>query len=81
MAMMGQKVLAEVGQKVFAVKGRVQLVGDQRDIAVDVGQRLAVYDWCVRNDIELEYQGTLAHTDLWRVRDERQRVMFLLRWS
>lgn len=78
---MGQKVLAEVGQKVFAVKGRVQLVGDQRDIAVDADQRLAVWNWCDRNDIELEYQGSLAHTDLWRVRDERQRVAFLLRWA
>jgi len=35
-----QKVLAEVGQKIFAFKGRVQLVGDARDIAVDADQRL-----------------------------------------
>ena len=70
-----------MGTRVFAVKGRVQLVGDQRDIAVDAGQRLAVWDWCHQNNITPEYQGTLAHTDLWRVRDEGQRVMFLLRWA
>ena len=78
---MSQKVLAEVGQKLFAVKGRVKLVGDARDIAVDADQRLAVWNWCDRNDIELEYQGTLAHTDLWRVRNEQQRAWFLLRWG
>lgn len=78
---MSQKVLAEVGLKIFAVKGLVQLVGDAGDIAVDADQRLAVWDWCDRNDIEPEYQGTLAHTDLWRVRDEQQRTAFILRWA
>lgn len=78
---MGQKVLAEVGQKIFAAKGRVQLVGDPRDIAVDAGQRQDVWDWCHQNNITPEYQGTLAHTDLWRVRDERQRAWFVLRWA
>ena len=78
---MSQKVLAEVGQKIFAFKGRVQLVGDARNIAVDADQRLAVWNWCDHNDIEPEYQGTLAHTDLWRVRDEQQRTAFILKWS
>ena len=78
---MSQKVLADVGQKIFAVKGRVQLVGDARDIAVDAGRRLDVWDWCHQNNITPEYQGTLAHTDLWRVRDEQQRTAFILRWA
>lgn len=78
---MSQKVLAEVGQKIFAVKGRVQLVGDARDIAVDAGQRQDVWDWCHQNNITPEYQSTLAHTDLWRVRDEQQRTAFILRWA
>lgn len=78
---MSQKVLAEVGQKVFAVKGRVQLVGDQRDIAVGSAYRRDVWDWCNANHIEVEYQGTLSHIDLWRVRDEQQRMWFLLRWA
>ena len=67
--------------RVFAEKGRVKLVGDHRDIAVISDQRRDVWDWCRANNIELEYQGSLNRTDLWRVRDERQRVMFLLRWA
>lgn len=70
-----------MGQKVFAVKGRFQLMGDQRDIGVGSAYRKDVWDWCNANHIELEYQGTLAHTDLWRVRDEQQRMWFLLKWT
>jgi hypothetical protein len=57
------------------------LMGDSRDIAVSYDQRQAVWDWCEANKITVEYQGTLYRTDLWRVRDEQQRVMFMLRWS
>lgn len=57
------------------------LMGDSRDIAVPYDQRQAVWDWCEANKITVEYQGTLYNTDLWRVRDEQQRVMFMLRWS
>lgn len=67
--------------RVFAEKGRVRLVGDQRDVAVISDHRQDVWDWCAANNIVLEYQGSLGRTDLWRVRDERQRVMFMLRWS
>lgn len=67
--------------RVFAEKGRVKLVGDQRDIAVISNQRQDVWNWCNSNNIELEYQGSLGGTDLWRVRNERQRMMFLLKWS
>lgn len=70
-----------MGAKIFAEKGRVKLVGDERDIAVVSNYREDVWSWCDKNNINLEYQGTLGHTDLWRVRDEAQRVLFLLRWS
>lgn len=70
-----------MGTKVFAEKGRVRLVGDQRDIGVGSAYRRDVWDWCNANHIEVEYQGTLSHIDLWRVRDEQQRMWFLLRWA
>ena len=70
-----------MGTRVFAEKGRVKLIGDERDIGIVSNYREDVWAWCDANNINLEYQGTLGKMDLWRVRDERQRVMFLLRWA
>jgi len=70
-----------MGVKEFAAKGRVKLVGDERDIGVAAWWRDAVWQWCDERGIGLEYQGTLNGTDVWRVCDEQQRVMFVLRWS
>lgn len=66
--------------KVFAEKGRVKLIGDNRDIAVPYNLRADVWLWCQKNDIEVQYQGSLSGTDLWRVRDEKHRMWFALRW-
>lgn len=70
-----------MGTKTFAEKGRVRLVGDERDVAVVSNYREDVWAWCDANSIEVEYQGTLAKVDLWRIRNEQQRVAFLLKWS
>lgn len=71
-----------VGTKQFAQDARgYVLMGDERDIGVATWDRDAVWTWCENNGINIEYQGTLAGTDVWRVRDEKQRVMFILRWS
>lgn len=67
--------------KIFAEKGRVKLVGDNRDIAVPYKLRADVWDWCHDNKINVNYQGSLAGIDLWRVVDEKQRLWFALRWS
>lgn len=57
------------------------LMGDSRDITVPFSLRQQVWDWCEDNDITPEYQGTLDGTDLWRIRNEEHRLMFVLRWS
>ena len=67
--------------KEFASDGKFKFMSDDRDIRVKVWDRDAVWVWCEENGIGLEYQGTLAGTDVWRVRDERQRVLFALKWS
>ena len=67
--------------KIFAEKGRVKLVGDSRDIAVPYDQRKQVWNWCYENDITVSYEGSLAGIDLWRIKDEKQRIWFALRWS
>jgi len=71
-----------MARKEFAQDARgYVLMGDERDIAVSFSHRQEVYDWAGENGIAIEYQGTLASTDVWRVRDEQQRVMFILRWE
>lgn len=69
-----------MASKVFAEKGRVKLIGDERDIGIVSNYREDVWAWCHANGIELEYQGTLGNTDLWRIKDEKQRLWFALRW-
>lgn len=56
-------------------------VSDERDIATAYSHRQAVYEWAGQNGVIVEYQGTLGGRDVWRVQDERQRVLFLLKWS
>lgn len=76
--------------KVFRKGNGLNLISDERDIAVPAKYRLEVLDWCDANDIEatLALTGTSTNlaeitwgVTLWRVRDERQRVAFMLRWS
>ncbi len=67
--------------RVFAEKGRVKLVGDERDIGIVSNYRKDVWAWCDANKIDLEYQGTLANIDVWRIKDEEQRAWFMLRWA
>lgn len=67
--------------KVFATDTRGYVfMGDSRDIAIASNKRQEVWDWCHANKITPEYQGTMAGTDLWRIRNEQQRVWFSLRW-
>lgn len=70
-----------MASKIFAEKGKVKLVGDNRDIAVPYDRRYHVWAWCQENNISVTYEGSLAGTDLWRVKDDEQRVWFTLRWS
>lgn len=76
--------------KVFRKGNGFSLVSDERDIAVPAKYRREVLDWCDANDIEatLALTGTSTNlaeitwgVTLWRVQDEQQRLMFILRWT
>ena len=70
-----------MGTKVFAQDARgYVLMGDERDIGVATWYRDAVWQWCADKDIELEYQGTMSGIDLWRVKNDKHRMWFQLRW-
>ena len=69
------------GTKVFAEKGRVKLIGDERDIATPYIRRQEVHAWAAENKIIVEYQGSMGGTDVWRIRDDQHRAWFALRWQ
>lgn len=75
-----------MGTRIFAkLSSGAELIGDERAIPVKWNVRHEVRDWCVENSINAKYSGTgssLAFdVDLWRVKDERQRMLFLLKWG
>jgi hypothetical protein len=70
-----------MGVKVFAEQGTFKLVGDERGFTLPFDKRHAYYAWCVDNDIETSYQGTLNNMDLWYVKNQNDRALALLTWS
>lgn len=56
-------------------------VVDTMDVDVSYTKRQELYDWCGEHNIDVEYQGTMMGTDVWRVKDEKQRIWFKLRWQ
>lgn len=57
------------------------LMGDSRGIVTPYEMRHEVYEWAQKNNIEIEYHGSLDRKDLWYVKNDQHRVWFLLRWS
>jgi hypothetical protein len=68
-------------EKIFAEQGHIQLRGDYRGVTIRFQFRKEFWDWCVNNGFQPEYQGSLAGLDLWYVKDEKNRVLTILRWS
>ncbi len=79
-----------MAEKIFMERDRLVLRGDDRDFMLPVQYRMAVLRWCRLNGIDVEtplnkdgehiaqqYFGV----NLWRVRDEKQRAWFALKWS
>lgn len=66
---------------VFAERGRVKLVSDSRDVGLPSIDRMKVYDWLAENCITAELTHSGLGMDLWRIVDEGQRALFVLRWS
>ena len=55
---------------------------DSRDIPLSSYIRQEVWDWSEKQGIQLEgHQYNINGLDVWRVRDDRQRMLFLLKWK
>lgn len=72
--------MGQLKEFVYDTRGYV-FVSDSRDIAVAYTERSNVWAWAHDNGIDVEYQGSMSGTDVWRVKDNEQRAWFLLRWG
>lgn len=79
-----------MGVKVFMEQQGYSLVGDDRDIMLPVARRAEVQEWCASSGITAEVNldpmvneltARMFKVELWRVPDEQQRTLFVLRWS
>ena len=79
-----------MAEKIFMERDRFVLRADDRDIMLPAQNKMAVVRWCRRNNIDFEFplskdqQEIVKHyfgVNIWRVRDEQQRMWFLLRWQ
>ena len=77
--------------KVFLEYQGFSLISDERDVMVSTDHRREVIKWCKQNKIQAELVtiGLQEHKDiksmfgvnLWRIKDDEQRTLFVLRWS
>lgn len=66
------------------------LVSDERDVMLPANIRKDVEQWCILNNVKYEFvhhggDSTLMQrffkVNLWRIRDNEERMLFVLRWS
>jgi hypothetical protein len=75
-----------MGTRVFASQKGFDLVSDERDIMLPMDLTKQVLEWCEINNITVEQNHqiilqTAFGVTLWRVKDDKQRMWFRLRWG
>lgn len=76
-----------MAEKIFMQKGNVVLRSDSRDFVMPVQYKMAILAWCRENKIIAEHPMHNVSArfffgmDIWRIKDEKQRMWFALRWS
>ena len=78
-----------MARKTFLERDGLSLCGDARDIMVPKKYYWDVMTWCQDQGIvvenAMEYDNSLSamlfNVNLWRVRNEKHRVAFALRWA
>ncbi len=81
-----------MARKTFLEHQGLKLCGDERDVMVPKKHYHEVMAWCADQGIVVEgafdardygsrLSATLFGVNLWRIRNEKHRVMFVLRWS
>jgi hypothetical protein len=75
-----------MAEKVFIERKSYKLISDERDVILPMGSTKQVEEWCLNNNITAErvpqiFVQTQLGVTLWRIKDEQQRMWFMLRWS
>ncbi len=83
-----------MARKIFLEHNGLKLCSDDRDVMVSKTHYHEVLSWCVDQGIVVEnpfdqdhanYEtrllATLFGVNLWRIRNENHRMLFILRWS
>lgn len=70
----------EIKDHVIDARGYA-LMGDSRGIIVPWNLRKQVWDWCDKNNIKAQYEGSIEGMDLWYVKNNEHRAWFALRWK
>lgn len=78
-----------MGIKVFMERDGYKLIGDDRDIMLPSAKHSEVLEWCSAHGVTAEVNhdplvnelsARMFRSELWRVQDEQQRTLFVLRW-
>jgi len=75
-----------MAEKVFIERKSYKLISDERDVMLPMGLTNQVEEWCLNNNITAEQVQrqligqTAFGVTLWRIKDERKRMWFMLRW-
>lgn len=67
--------------RVFAEWHGAELNSDVRDIGIKVQDADVIIPWCVENNIDIQRVNRGFGIDVWRIKDEQQRMMFLLKFG
>ena len=76
-----------MARKEFIIDNRgYVLMGDERDIMVDIKHYRDIINWCIDNNIKAVVNSSPIAASafgktLWKVEDEKQRMLFMLRWG
>lgn len=62
--------------------GPYTISSDARDVLVDGSKDFEVMSWCHKQGILADiYLKVAGGESVWRIKDDEQRTLFLLRWS
>ncbi len=73
--------IAPPGQKVHFNWQGFSVTSDVRDQCLNGDLDKEVYRWCEEMGVDATIHMKLENNSVWRIRDDEQRVMFVLRWS
>jgi hypothetical protein len=64
----------------FVWKG-LTIASDERDVCVNGRLDYEIYKWCDETSVAAEIYMKMDDKSIWRIKDDRDRAWFHLRWS